>query len=219
MSNEIYDIAFQSITTMDEDLARKALDDAAAAGVPFMDVMANGFSKGMEELGELFSSGDVFVPELMEAADVMAYVSERIEDDLKKSGVETEEKGKVVLATVAGDVHDIGKGLVCMMLRTSGVEVFDMGRDCSVDDIIAKAEETNADIIATSTLLTSCMVQQQLLEEELVKRGLKEKYITLIGGAPVTQRWRAKIGADYYGNDCYDAVKVVATALEEKRRI
>jgi trimethylamine corrinoid protein len=213
---EIYKLAVDSILEADADKANKALDDAKAAGIPFINVLNDGFSKGMEEFGEKFSSGEVFLPELILSAKVMSGASARVEKDIIESGGHVQKKGKAVIATVACDVHDIGKGIVCTMLRTAGVEVYDMGRDVPVDAIIAKAEEMEADIIGTSTLLTSCMAEQKKLEEELKKRGIRGKYKTIVGGAPVTRKWAEKIGADYYGNDGNDGVKIANEILHQK---
>lgn len=213
MSKEVFALAFESIIEGDADKANKALDDAKAAGIPLMDVLTSGFSKGMEEFGEMFSSGEVFLPELIMSAKVMSDAAARVEEDLVAAGGEVMRKGKAVIATVAGDVHDIGKGIVCTMLRTAGIEVYDLGRDATVDAIIEKAEEVGADIIGTSTLLTSCMAEQQKLEEELKARGIRQKYKTIVGGSPVTQKWATKIGADYYGNDGNDGVKIAKEIL------
>ena len=213
---EIYDLAVEAILEADAGKANEALDRAKSAGIPFIDVLNNGFTRGMEEFGELFSSGEVFLPQLIVSAKVMSGAVARVEEDILASGGRVQKKGKAVIATVAGDVHDIGKGIVCTMLRAAGLEIYDLGRDVQVDAIIAKSEEVGADIIGTSTLLTSCMAEQRKLEDELKKRGLRGKYKTIVGGAPVTQKWADKIGADYYGHDGNDSVKICNAILGEK---
>ncbi|MDR1916951.1 MAG: cobalamin-dependent protein [Synergistaceae bacterium] len=213
---EVYSLAIEAILEADADKANKALDSAKTAGIPFINVLNNGFSKGMEEFGEMFSSGEVFLPQLIVSAKVMSGAAARIEEDILASGGKIQKKGKAVIATVAGDVHDIGKGIVCTMLRAAGIEVYDLGRDVQVDAIIAKSEEVEADIIGTSTLLTHCMAEQLKLEDELKKRGIRDKYRTVVGGAPVTRKWANKIGADYYGNDGNDGVKVCNEILNKK---
>jgi len=192
------------------------VEEAKKANIPLLDVLNNGFTKGMEDFGEMYSRAEVFLPELVLSAKVMGEVSAYFEEDMRKQGKEVKKKGKIVFATVAGDVHDIGKGICCTMLRTTGIEVFDLGRDVPVDAIIAKAEEVGADLIGTSTLLTTCMTEQDKLEKELKAKGLRDKYKTLVGGAPVTARWAKKIGADAYGNDANDCLKIATQLLEEK---
>ncbi len=216
MSEAIYKLAFDSIIEADSDKATKALDDADAAGIPLMEVMEKGFAPGMEEFGEMFSDGEVFLPDLILSAKVMSEASERIEKDLVAKGGVAQKKGTAVIATVKGDVHDIGKGIVCTLLRTTGIDVVDLGRDVSADDVIAKAEEVNADIIGTSTLLTTCMNEQQQLEEKLRAQGLRDKYYTIVGGAPVTAKWATKIGASAYANDANEGVKLAVKHLDEK---
>ena len=124
--------------------------------------------------------------------------------------------GKVVVGTVEGDVHDIGKTIVVALFKANGFDVLDLGRDVAIGRFIEEAEKFGADIIGSSTLLTTTMVGQKELEEELKKLGLKDKYKTIVGGAPVTQRWASRIGADAYAQDAIDGVKKVKQLLAEK---
>ena len=119
----------------------------------------------------------------------------------------------MVLATVEGDVHDIGKGIVASLIKTQGIEVIDLGRDVSAEEIVNKAVEYDADLIGTSALLTTTMGEQKKLEELLAARGLKGKIKTLIGGAPVTERFAKRIGADAYGEDAAEAVEKALALL------
>lgn len=216
MSKEIFQMAFDSILEADSGKAKQAMDDAVAADIPLLEVLNEGFSKGIDEVGEQFSSGILFMPQLILAAKVMSEASARVEEDLKSRGEKIMAKGKAAMATVAGDVHDIGKGICCTMMRVNGIEVCDLGRDVPVNTIIEEAEKNGVDVIVTSTLLTMCMAQQKILEEELKKRGLRDKYITFVGGAPVTSRWAKKIGADYYTNDATELSKKVVEVLQAK---
>lgn len=213
MSKEIFQLAFDAIMESDEGKANKAIDDAIAANIPLIDLLNEGFSKGIDEVGENFSNGIMFMPDLILAAKVMSAASDKINKKMEETGGKIESKGKVAMATVAGDVHDIGKGICCTMMRVNGIEVVDLGRDVSIDAIIEGAETNGVQAILTSTLLTMCMDQQKLLEEELKKRGLRDKYKTFVGGAPVTARWAKKIGADYYTNDATELAKKVLEVL------
>ncbi len=190
--------AFDSIVESDEDMAQEALDEGIAAGIPALEMLKEGFSKGMDELGEQFGRGEVFLPELIFATEVMKIATNAVDQELEGSidGIQNG-KGKVVIGTVAGDVHDIGKGICASMLKASGFDVYDLGREVPADEFITKAEEVGADIIASSALLTTTMGVQQILEESLNEKGLKGKYKTMVGGAPVTKEWAAKIGANY----------------------
>jgi len=126
----------------------------------------------------------------------------------------SEKRGVIVIGTVKGDVHDIGKSIVVALLKANGFTVHDLGRDVTTEAFIEKGVEINADIIGTSALLTTTMAQQKKLEEELKKAGLRDRFKTIIGGAPVTARWAARIGADAYAEDAQEAVKKVRDLLE-----
>ena len=216
MSEAIYKLAYESIMTADSEKATQAMEEARKANVPLIDVFSNGFTKAMEDFGEMYANGEVFLPELVLSAKVMTNASLIFEEEMQKEGKVVRKKGKVVFATVAGDVHDIGKGICCTMLRTTGIEVCDLGRDVSVEDIIDAAEREGADIICTSTLLTTTMNEQEKLEKELRARGLRDKYKTMVGGAPCTARWAKKIGADVYGNDANECMKFAQKLITEK---
>ena len=123
-----------------------------------------------------------------------------------------------MLATVAGDVHDIGKGIVASTLKSAGFRVIDLGNEVPVEKILEEAKRYNADIIGTSALLTSTMSEQKKLEKLLAETGEKALFITMVGGAPCTQRWAKKIGADAYSEDAIDAVRVAITLIEEKAK-
>ena len=127
-------------------------------------------------------------------------------------------QGKVLIATVEGDVHEIGKGMVASTMKSYGIEVIDLGREVSVETIIQKAEEFQVDIIATSALLTSTLKEQRKLEEALIKMGIRNKYKTMVGGAPCTLRWANRIGADVYTEDAVEATKKALEILDKNNR-
>lgn len=208
-NEELYQEAREAIVNADraaaEDVARRAL----AAGLAPGDIMANGFVKGIQEVGELFESGEMFLPELMMAADAMAGATEITNAALEAGAVAT--KGRVVIGTVQGDVHDIGKAIVIAYLKANGYEVTDLGRDVPAETFIARAKETQADVIGMSALLTTTMEEQKKIVRRVREEGLPFKCV--VGGAPATQRWADQIGADAYAEDANDGVKKIDALL------
>ena len=206
---DIYAEAAESIVSADraaaEEIAQRALD----SGIAPADIMQNGFVKGIQEVGELFESGEVFLPELMMSADAMAGATEVTNAALE--GEAAEAKGIMVIGTVQGDVHDIGKAIVIAYLKANGYEVTDLGRDVSADSFIDKAKELGADVIGMSALLTTTMEEQKKVIKRIKDEGLP--YKTVVGGAPCTQRWADQIGADAYAEDANDGVKKIDALL------
>ncbi len=198
--------AIDSMVKYDEKVALEVMNNAIAEGCA-VEVLSEGFSAGIREVGDLFGKGRVFLPELMLAADVMQKVSDVLNAEMAKSGAAQEKKGVMILATVQGDVHDIGKGIVASLIKTQGIEVIDIGRDVAAEKIVDAAVEHDAQLIGTSALLTTTMAECQKLENILKERGLKDRFKTMIGGAPVTERFAKRIGADAYGEDAAEAVE------------
>lgn len=178
-----------------------------------LELMNQAFIPGIGAVGDLFGRGQLFLPELINAANIMKSVTDRVNETLKEQAVDHKKKGKVLIATVQGDVHDIGKCIVVSLMQANGFEVIDMGRDVANDKIIEKAVEVEADIIGTSALLTTTMPRQKDLETALKKAGLRDRFKTIVGGAPVTPRWASRIGADAYAEDAQDAVNKVHSLL------
>lgn len=203
--------AIDTILKYDQERAVQVAKQVLAEGLDPVDILTDGFSAGIRQVGDLFGRGEVFLPELMLSADVMRKVTNIFEGAL--DGKSSNKKGKMVFATVEGDVHDIGKGIVISLIKTQGIEIIDLGRDVPISKIIEKAVETDADLIGTSALLTTTLVEQKKLEEQLKKLGLREKFKTMVGGAPATQRWADRIGADAYGEDAADAVNKALALL------
>jgi trimethylamine corrinoid protein len=192
------------------DWAKRGLDE----GIEPLTLLENGFVPGINEVGDLFSKGKLFIPRLIKSAAAMEKATQIINAAIPQG--EEIAQGRVVMGTVQGDVHDIGKTIVVALFKANGFEVLDLGRDVPNGKIIEEAEKFGADIIGTSTLLTTTMVLQKELEEELKNAGLREKYKTIIGGAPVTQRWADRIGADAYAHDASDGVKKAKELLKKK---
>ncbi|NIO05561.1 MAG: dimethylamine corrinoid protein 3 [Proteobacteria bacterium] len=202
---EIFEGARKAIVERDveraEELARRGL----AEGVDPMELMNSGFIPGISEVGDLFGVGKLFLPELIQSAQAMQKVTEIINaalpNDVEKG------KGTIIVGTVEGDIHDIGKTIVVSLFKANGFDVYDLGRDVPIDRFIEEAEKVKADIIGSSALLTTTMDVQRRLELKLKDLGLKGKYKTIVGGAPVTQRWANRIGADAFAIDAADGVK------------
>ena len=186
-----------------EELARKAIRE----GIDPIELLSKGFIAGINDVGERFGCGKLFLPDLILAADAMKSVTEICSSALPLDKIE--KKGKIVVGTVEGDIHDIGKAIVVSLLQANGFEVYDLGRDVATQKFIDKALEVNADVIGSSCLLTTTMEGQKKLEQELRRLGLRDRFKTIIGGAPVTQRWADRIGADAYAEDAADGVKKI----------
>ncbi|MCA2002670.1 MAG: B12-binding domain-containing protein [Chloroflexi bacterium] len=208
MSEELLKEMAQSIIDGDSDLSAELAQKAIAANMHPLDAITNGFVVGVTYIGDQFGKGEAFLPELVMAGEAMKAAVAVLEPELLKLGQAREMLGKVVLATVEGDIHEIGKTLVGTMLSASGFEVIDLGVDQPAEKIIGKALEVNADIIGMSALLTTTMVRQREVIEELDKEGLRPRIKVMVGGAPITKDWVEKIKADGYSEDAIGAVKV-----------
>ncbi len=214
MSKElILKAAAESIIESDEDKALETLAQADAEGIDVVELLSEGYSAGMRELGDQFGRGEIFLPELIFSTEVMKIVTEKIEERMDSS--DAPKKAVMIIGTVAGDVHDIGKGIVASLVKTNGIEVHDLGREVPADVFVEKAIEHNANFVGSSALLTTTMTEQKKIEELLVKAGIRDKVKTLVGGAPVTKRWADKIGADAYCEDATDAVNVILSWLND----
>ncbi len=188
-------------------LVQQALDEGLDPKI----ILNEGLLSGMMVIGEKFKNNEVFVPEVLVAARAMNAGLEILEPKLVEVG--NEPVGKVVIGTVKGDLHDIGKNLVAMMIKGAGFEIYDIGVDVGPEAFIEKAEEINADIICMSALLTTTMPNMKDVIEELKTRGLRDKYIVMIGGAPVNQSFCEQIGADYYTPDAATAAETAKKAI------
>ena len=214
MREDIINKAKDSILEIDEDMAAEALAEGKAEGMTALELLQEGFSEGMNEMGERFARGEAFIPELVFAADVMKIATDAVEEELAIAAEKAEKAGVIVLGTVDGDVHDIGKNLCVSMLKAKGFEVYDLGKEVPAKVFIDKAKEVNADIIASSALLTTTMPVQQDIEDLLAAEGLKGKIKTMVGGAPVTQEWADKIGATAYSSDAMNCCDVALSLVK-----
>ncbi len=193
----------------------KALvSQALEEGIDPKAILNEGLLSGMMVIGEKFKKNEVFVPEVLVAARAMNAGLTILEPKLVEVG--NEPVGKVVIGTVKGDLHDIGKNLVAMMLKGAGFEVFDIGVDADPEKFISEAEEKGADVICMSALLTTTMPNMKVVIDQLQEKGLRDKYIVMVGGAPVNEAFAQQIGADYYTPDAATAAEVARDAVLAK---
>ena len=192
-------------------LVQQALDE----GVNPKEILNDGLLSGMMIVGEKFKNNQVFVPEVLVTARAMSAGISILEPKLVEVG--NEPVGKAVIGTVKGDLHDIGKNLVIMMLKGAGFEIYDIGVDVDATAFADKAEEVGADIIGMSALLTTTMPNMKDVVDELNERGLREKYIVMVGGAPVNDTFAQQIGADYYTADAPSAAEVAKEAVLKRK--
>jgi trimethylamine corrinoid protein len=199
--------AHEALFGFDQARAVTIVQQAVARKDNLLDLLNQAFIPAINEIGEKFSMGEMFLPELIQAAEVMKKVTAEVSAALPKDAAAGQSHGTIVIGTVQGDIHDIGKTLVVTLLGVHGFTVHDLGRDIPTANFISKARETDANLIGTSALLTTTMPKQKELEEALKEAGLKGKVKTMVGGAPVTQRWAERIGADAFGENAHEAAR------------
>jgi len=217
MSNEemIFAKMQASIDNIDPAAAVAAAKEALAAGIDPGVALDQGFAVAIRKIGDAFERMDIFLPQLIQSADAMKAGMAVLEGAIKAGGGSVSHKGVVVLGTVEGDIHDIGKTVVGAMLQANGYQVHDLGVDVPPTRFIQTAEEVGANIIAISALLSTTMLRQRDVLELLRNKGLSRKYFTIVGGAPVNKAWADEIGATGYGRDATDAVKVLNQHAQE----
>ncbi len=217
MSERVYEDLQRAIIELDtagaSAMAQRILDE----GGDQVAVINRSLRPGLEAMGERYATGQAFLPELMLAAQAAEAAVGLIEPELLKRGAQRPADARVSLATVKGDIHDIGKNIVSLLLKSAGFEVVDIGVDQEGAAIVKKAEEVKTDIIGLSAVLTATMPRMKELIDMLVESGSRERYKVIIGGAPVTQAFADQIGADGYGPDAARAVELVRTLMGENR--
>lgn len=209
MSDELFAKMAQTIIDGEAEQAAELAQQGLDAGLPAADILDNGYVKGIEEVGELFATGEFFLPELVQGAEAMKAAVAVLEPALEASGSSTHSLGTAVAGTVAGDIHEIGKTIVCSMMSAAGFTVTDIGCDVPIETFIEKVKDEKPDLLLLSALLTTTMPNQAKTIEALKEAGLRENVKVMIGGAPTTRAWADEIGADGYSED---AIEAVATA-------
>lgn len=194
-----------AIISCKKDAVEAAVEKARSEGIPPAVIIEKGLAAGMNEVGILFERGKLFLPHVMMAAGAMEAGVALLEADMPKDAV-NKKLGVIVNGTVEGDVHDIGKSIVSTMLQSAGFEVHDIGRDVPLQDFIDKAKETNANMIGMSALMTTTLPGQREVIEMLKEQGMRDNIKIMVGGAPATQAWAEKIGADCYAENASEAV-------------
>jgi trimethylamine corrinoid protein len=202
---EILKEAEQAVFEGDEEAAAKVAEKVINEGLNPIDIINKGFTAGMHRVGDLFDKEEIPLPAVLIAAEAMTRAIEILGPHIPKDEV-PQKTGKVVLGTIEGDIHDIGKRIVATMFRVSGFDVTDLGRDVPVKAFVEKAKDLDADIVGSSSLMTTTMAGQKILEEELRKAGIRDNLKTMVGGAATTAAWADRIGADCYAEDSKDAV-------------
>ncbi len=208
MSQELYQAMAQSIMDGEVDEARRLAQQAVAQGLDPLAAINQGFIPGVNYVGEQFSRGEMFLPDLVLAGEAMKAAIAVLEPEMARRGAQRQTLGKVVIGTIEGDIHDIGKTLVATMLAASGFQVYDLGVDVPIARFVEKAREVEADIVGLSALLTTTMARQADAIVALTEAGLRPRVKVMVGGAPVTASWAAEIGADGTSEDAIGAVAV-----------
>jgi dimethylamine corrinoid protein len=193
-----------AVTSCKKDKVLEAVEKAKAE-LPPEEIIEKGLSAGMNQVGILFERGKLFLPHVMMAADAMTAGVKLLEESMPE-GTREKKLGVIVNGTVEGDVHDIGKSIVSTMLQSAGFEVYDIGRDVPIQNFVQKAKEVDADMIGISALMTTTLQGQREIIDLLKEEGIRSKIKVMVGGAPATQAWADKIGADCYAENASEAV-------------
>jgi 5-methyltetrahydrofolate--homocysteine methyltransferase len=208
----ILEVIFNSILDGDQNLVPEKIREALDAGVAAQDILKDGMIAAMAEVGRLFEEGEYFVPEMLIAARAMQAGLVVLKPYLIAADIKP--LGKVAMGTVKGDLHDIGKNLVCMMLEGAGFEIVDMGTDVAPEEFVEAAKSGDVDIVAMSALLTTTMPNMKTSIEALKAAGLRDKVKVIVGGASVTEAYANDIGADGYAPDAGRAAILAKTLVE-----
>jgi 5-methyltetrahydrofolate--homocysteine methyltransferase len=214
VDEKYFDELAQSIIDGEEEDCLRVINEGLANGMDPLDAVEKGLSKGINKVGDDFSEEIVFLPELIMAADVMKAGMKILDEKIKASGKERNSLGKIVLGTIKGDIHDIGKSVVGAVLQANGFDVIDLGTDVDEDTYIQAVIENDADCLGMSTLLTLPLMTLGVVIKKMEEKGLRRNVKVIVGGCPVTQEFADEIGADAVGFDAKDAVKKVKRLLD-----
>jgi corrinoid protein of di/trimethylamine methyltransferase len=216
MSSSIIEELRQAVIRGKKDDAENAAKKALQAKIPPLEAITNGLAKGVREVGDKFGEGEIFLVELMAAGKAMKAGMSILLADIKASKTKIKTVGKVVIGTVQGDIHSIGKDIVATMLEAYGFEVINLGEDVPVEVFLKNVKELKPDIVGMSSLITSSMPVQKKIIDELKAAGLRDKVKVIIGGAPTTDKWARDIGADGWAGDAVTAASLARRLVEKK---
>ena len=202
-----------AILECDPDKTVKAVTEALNAGIPSLEIMDKAVTQALKELGKMFEEEKIFLPELVMAGEAGKAALNILKPKIEERKEKIKSYGKVLLATVEGDIHEIGKNLVGAVLMANGFEVIDLGVDVPTDKLVEKVKEIKPDVVGLSALMTTTMLNQEKVIKKLEEAGVRDRVKVIVGGAPVTEEWAKKIGADAYGADAVDAVKKIRGLL------
>ena len=205
-----------AVLQFDSEAAADAARAAVAAHMDPVKVIEEGLAVGLRVIGDKFEAGELWLPHLILGAEAMEAAMKVLEEHMPRDKLESTSRGTVVIGTVEGDIHDLGLRIVASMLRANGFKVHELGCNAKSLDLIQKAKEVNADIIAASSLMTTTMPFMRDLVEALESAGLRDRFKVLVGGGPVSKEWAKAIGADGYGKDASEAVKVAKQLVQRK---
>jgi len=210
MSNELLAQITNSLVDGDPDGTVAGTAQAIAAGIEPLVIIEQGLVPGMRIVGERYASGEYFLPNLIVSANGMKQAMALLDPELKARRQELKSAGTVVIGTVRGDIHEIGKSLVATMLAANGFDVHDLGVDVPVDAFVARVREAGANLVGLSALLTTTMHGQRDVIDALAKAGLRDRVKVMVGGAPVTRKWADDVGADGWAQDAVAAVDLAS---------
>lgn len=205
-NQEILEKIIAALMDQDRDETRALVKKALAEGVEPMDILNKALATGLQELGDLFAQEEVYLPELLLAANIVTEIMNEMKGEFKANAAKIEKRGTVLLCTVEGDVHDIGKSLVGMIMNACGYEIIDAGKDVPNTKMIELVKELHPDIVGLSSLLATTMPAQKEFIEMAKEAGVRDQIKIMVGGAPVSKEWAVKIGADGWSEDASGAV-------------
>jgi corrinoid protein of di/trimethylamine methyltransferase len=216
-TEQIFEDLKSSISQLDEGKAIKAANELLEKGIDPLEGIEKGLSPGMEVIGDKFNREECYLPELIRAGKTFNAAIKVLEPEIMKRGAEKSRTGVIVLGTVKGDIHKIGKDILAMLLKTRGFEVHDLGEDVQMLNFVSKAEELSADIIGMSALLTTTMPAQKEVIDQLKEKKIRDKYIVMVGGGPVNQNWADEIGADGFAETAEQGIRMAAELISIKK--
>jgi corrinoid protein of di/trimethylamine methyltransferase len=209
----------EAVVNGDEETAKRVAAEIAKCGADRLEVIEKYLSPAMKHVGQKFEKGEYFLTNLMLSAEAMKSATGILTADMDKEArgkLKDETKGVVVVGTVAGDIHDIGKNILSLLLQANGFEVHDLGKDVSTMNFVEKAQEVNAGIIALSSLMTTTRPAQKDVIDLLKAMGVRNRYVVMVGGAPTTNEWAEEIGADGWAETAEEAVRVAEASMKER---